>query len=108
MKTLSIQQFNNLPIGFQESILERSKIQCAITNANTFLTYFRKCQKYEKENPNDGWIECGQNALRPYYNELLAIEFLANKYHLLWQEQFSKTKHLCEKALNINLINKKL
>jgi hypothetical protein len=95
MKTLSIQKFNNLPSGFQESILERSQISCAISNAKQFLKYCKDCQKH------DDLKEYGKTALLPYYNKLLEVESLANKYRELWSEKFYQTKLACERALNI-------
>ena len=104
MKNLTKKEFLNLPSGFQESIFERSKIQCAITNANTFIKYAKQCIKTSKD-PNylessESWLKCGQNSLKPYYNKLIEVESLANKYDALWWDKFLKTKINCEKILN--------
>jgi hypothetical protein len=90
-----------LPIGFQESIIERSNIKSAISNCNSFIKYSKTCEKYYKESGEEYWITIGQNSLMPYYKKLLTVEFLANKYNYLWSEKFYKTKLLAEKILNI-------
>ena len=101
MKNLTKEQFQNLPAGFQESISERSQIHAAIANANTFKKYASKCLRYHKENPHQQWDEQAKNSLLPYYQKLLEVEPLANKYRELWQEKFYRCKLQCEKILNI-------
>ena len=90
-----------LPKGFQESIIERSNIKCAISNCNSSIKYSKTCEKYYKESGEEYWITVGQNSLMPYYKKLLLVEHLANKYNLLWNEKFYKTKLLAEKILNL-------
>lgn len=103
MKTITVERLQQLPSGFQESIIERSRISAAISNCNTFIKYANKCKRYAKEFNDESWNEQGLNSLMPYYKELLNIEWLANKYSFLWLEKFSKTKHIAEKILNIGL-----
>jgi hypothetical protein len=98
---MKISELSRLPKGFQESIIERSNIKCAISNCNLFIKYAKKCNKYYKETKEKHWIITGQNSLIPYYKQLLSIEHLANKYHLLFKEEYYKTKLLAEKLLNI-------
>jgi hypothetical protein len=98
MKTTEL---SKLPIGFQESIIERSKIKSAITNCKSFIKYAKTCNKYYQETKEKEWIEIGQNSLIPYYNQLLSVQYLTNKYHLLFNEEYYKTKHIAEKLLNI-------
>lgn len=77
------------------SVTERSRIHAAISNCNTFRNYYVKAFKsgiYQKEDAIVG--------LMKYYNELLSVEWLAQKYSFLWQEKFSKCKLLTEKFIN--------
>ena len=99
MKTITKDRFSQLPSGFQESISERSEIKVAISNANSFKKYANECLKNHKENPNQRWDEQGIHSLTPYYEKLLVVETLANKYHYLWSEKFYKCKIQCEKIL---------
>ena len=98
---MKIPELSKLPKGFQESIIERSNIKSAISNCNSFIEYAKKCNKYYKETKNKEWIETGQNSLIPHYEKLLSVEYLANKYHLLFNEEYYKTKLIAEKLLNI-------
>jgi hypothetical protein len=101
MKTITKERLSQLPKGFQESIIERSNIKCAIDNANTFKKYAKQCLRYHKENPDQQWDEQGLNSLLPYYNELIKVQDLADKYHALWGEKFYKCKLECEKLLQL-------
>lgn len=101
MKTISRERFASLPKGIQESISERTRIKAAITNADTFRKYAKKCLQYHKENPNMRWDEQGLNSLMPYYKALLEVQGLADKYKELWGEKYHKCKLQCEKILGI-------
>jgi hypothetical protein len=101
MANITIEKIRQLPKGFQESIIERSQIKAAISNANQFKTYARYCAKKHKEYPGQSWDIVGANSLMPYYEKLLSVEELANKYKELWGENFYKCKLQCEKILSI-------
>jgi hypothetical protein len=78
------------------SVIERGNIQAAINNCNKFLKYYKyavKSDLYTKEQAING--------LYKYYNELISIEHIANKYDYLWQEKFYKCKLLTEKFMEI-------
>lgn len=77
------------------SVVERSEIHAAISNCDTFRKYYVKAVKsglYQKEDA----VSC----LMKYYNKLLSVEWLAQKYSFLWQEKFSKCKLLTEKFID--------
>ncbi len=105
MKTISKKDFQNLPSGIQESIFERSKIHAAISNAKTFIKYAKQCIKTSKDpdysESSESWLKCAKNSLKPYYDKLIEVESLANKYSALWWDEFLKTKINCEKILNL-------
>lgn len=77
------------------SCIDRGNIHAAIYNCNTFLSYYKDAVKsglYTKENAVLG--------LMPYYNKLLSVEHLANTYHYLWLDKYSKMKLKTEKFIN--------
>lgn len=80
--------------------IERGNLQAAIANCNTFSKYLRKCIKYFKEDGQEEWILGGINSLTPYYNRLLEIENLAEKYKFLFGEKYYKCKLATEKLLD--------
>ena len=82
------------------SQIERGSIHAAISNCNTFIKYAKKCQKYHKETNDSSWLDSAHNSLVPYYNQLLSVQHLADKYHALYGEKYYKTKHFCEIILN--------
>jgi len=82
-----------------KSCYERGQIHVAVYNCNSAIKYAKKCLLNYKETGKDFWIEAAEVHLLPYYNELLKVEFLANKYKELWQEKFSKSKLIAEKIL---------
>lgn len=76
------------------SVVERSKVNAATSNCKTFLNYYKGAVKsgiYTKEAAVCGLIK--------YYNDLLAVEHLANKYRELWSEKFSEIKLKTEKFI---------
>ena len=83
-----------------KSCNERGQIEAAIYNCNSAIKYAKKCFVNYKESGRDFWVEEGKRHLLNYYNPLLSIEFLADKYSELWKEKFCKTKLTAEKILN--------
>lgn len=79
----------------QKSQSERGAIEAAIWNANKAFKNVKEAIKSEIYTP-----EQATDKLLPIYNELLAVEFLVNIYHELWQEKFSKIKLQIELFIN--------
>ena len=83
-----------------KSCTERGEIQAAINNCNQAIKYAKQCLKNYKEQNNESWKECAEIYLQPYYNKLLEVKPLAEKYSALWLEKFSKSKLTAEKILS--------
>jgi hypothetical protein len=77
-----------------QSCIDRGNIQAAISNANTFLKYYKYAVK-----SGIYTTEQAAEAIQPYYNKLLSIEHLANLYHELWKENFYSIKLQIEKFI---------
>lgn len=79
------------------SVIDRSNIHAAISNAKTFFKYYKYAIKsglHSKEN--------AANGIMPYYNKLKEVEHLVNIYHELYKEQFCKIKLQIEKTILLN------
>lgn len=77
------------------SAIDRSRIFVSVSNAKTFLKYY----KYACKSGIDSREDAIQGFL-PYYNALLSEEYLVKIYHELWAEKFYKIKHEAEKFIN--------
>jgi hypothetical protein len=98
----SIQKLASMGCGSEiiNSQIERGSIHAAISNCNTFIKYAKQCKKYYKETKEEHWLDSAHNSLLPYYNQLLSVQYLADKYHALYGEKYYKTKCFCEIILN--------
>jgi hypothetical protein len=91
-----------LPIGIVTSIQERSRISAAISNLNASIKYMKQWLKNAKENPTQSNLACLDYAVQwgiKYKNEFYSVEHLANLYHALWLEKYSKAKLTYEKTV---------
>jgi hypothetical protein len=81
--------------GIIDSVIERSRINAAVSNSNMWLKYYKGAYK-SGIYPTDYTIQ----KLTECLNELKATEYLVNIYHELWQEKFSKSKLSIEKFIS--------
>lgn len=80
------------------SVIDRSNLNAAISNANTFLKY---CKDGLKSGLFTQPSDC-YTYIEKYYKRLLEIEHLANTYRELYGERFYKVKLSIEKLFTIN------
>ncbi|GEM52751.1 hypothetical protein EB1_25410 [Empedobacter brevis NBRC 14943 = ATCC 43319] len=85
----------------QDSLLEHMRIRVAIKRCNFGIKLAKKYFKDFEMTKFELYREYAQDILRPYYNELLAEEYLIEKYKHLYREDFCKSKLIAEKILNI-------
>lgn len=102
MRTNPIIRLAQLGCGQEmlNSCNERGQIQAAVNNCNQAIKYAKQCLKNYTETKLDFWKESAEVHLLPYYNELMSIEYLTDKYKDLWKEKFCKSKLIAEKILN--------
>ena len=102
MRTNPIIRLAQLGCGQEmlNSCNERGQLEAAISNCNKFIKYAKQCLKNYEETKLDFWKEAAEVHLLPYYNELLSVEFLADKYKELYKEKFCKSKLIAAKILN--------
>lgn len=103
MGNITIERLRQLPTGFQESIIERSKIHAYLYNLNQEIRDVKKTKKWAKDHEDFDTIMNGRlHSLNHYYeNNLHETQKLADKYYELWGEKFYKAKFQAEKLLNI-------
>ena len=79
------------------SALERGNLHAAISNAKTFY-------KYCKDGVNSGLFQSPEQCfcyIKEYYNKLLSVQHLADKYRELYGEKFYKIKLQIEKFFSL-------
>lgn len=82
------------------SCIERGNIQASIYNCNVGVKYAKQCLFSYQVSKEFFWIESANNFLLPYYNTLLKVEPLADKYDFLWKEKYCKAKLNADKIIN--------
>ena len=97
MKATSVQKLISLGCGNEiiKSQIDRGNIKAQISNAKSAFKYFKYCIS-----SNICTEDEAIQRILIYYNNLMAVEYLANVYGSSYQEDYCKIKLQIEKAIN--------